>query len=180
MNAYSALWILMAWCFSTRVSVAIVLNTYPCVSRCLRVNQAQQMLRKSIVVSHTVVNWFIRSWYLCKEYGICSRKNERWLIIAMYVPKRSPSMKLSIGSVSLTNLNNNIWAWYIFNIFYVTFLLDGHRRVINTRTYGHMHNQLLTIAKTDWHERKQEVIVNHKAYRTPTYIMLWLGRKQRK
>ena len=29
----SALWILMAWCFSTRASVATVLTTHPCVSR---------------------------------------------------------------------------------------------------------------------------------------------------
>ena len=28
----------MAWCFSTRASVATVLTTYPCISRCLRVN----------------------------------------------------------------------------------------------------------------------------------------------
>ena len=30
-----ALWILRAWCFSTRASVARVLNTHPCVSGCL-------------------------------------------------------------------------------------------------------------------------------------------------
>ena len=28
----------MVWCFSTRASVATVLTTHPCVSRCLRVN----------------------------------------------------------------------------------------------------------------------------------------------
>ena len=37
-NVKSAVWILMAWCFSTRASVATVLITHPCVSRCLRVN----------------------------------------------------------------------------------------------------------------------------------------------
>ena len=30
----------MAWCFSTRASVATVLTTHPCVSRCLRVNHS--------------------------------------------------------------------------------------------------------------------------------------------
>ena len=30
----------MAWCFSTRASVATVLTTHPCVSRCLRVKTA--------------------------------------------------------------------------------------------------------------------------------------------
>ena len=30
----------MAWCFSTRASVATVLTTHPYVSRCLRVNQS--------------------------------------------------------------------------------------------------------------------------------------------
>ena len=29
----------MAWCFSTRASVATVLTTHPCVSRCLGVNR---------------------------------------------------------------------------------------------------------------------------------------------
>ena len=38
MNVLSELWVLMAWCFSIRASVAMVLTTHPCVSRCLRVN----------------------------------------------------------------------------------------------------------------------------------------------
>ena len=38
MHIRSALWILMAWCFSTRASVTTVLNTQPCVSSCLRIN----------------------------------------------------------------------------------------------------------------------------------------------
>ena len=37
MTVYSALWILMARCFRTKTSVAIVLTTYPCVSNCLGV-----------------------------------------------------------------------------------------------------------------------------------------------
>ena len=37
MNVQSALWILMAWCLSTRASVATVLTTHPCISQCLRV-----------------------------------------------------------------------------------------------------------------------------------------------
>ena len=37
MNISSALWVLMAWCFSTRASVATLLNTHPCVSSCLGV-----------------------------------------------------------------------------------------------------------------------------------------------
>ena len=41
MNVKLALWILMAWCFSTRASVATVLTTHPCVSRCLRVKAVQ-------------------------------------------------------------------------------------------------------------------------------------------
>ena len=42
MNVQSALWILMAWCFSTRASVATVLIIHPCISRCLRVNTLRQ------------------------------------------------------------------------------------------------------------------------------------------
>ena len=40
-DIYSALWILMAWCFSTRPSVATVMSmhpTYPCISSYLWVN----------------------------------------------------------------------------------------------------------------------------------------------
>ena len=37
LNVKSVLWILMAWCFSTRASVVTVLTRHPCVSRCLRV-----------------------------------------------------------------------------------------------------------------------------------------------
>ena len=39
MNVESALWILMAWCFSTRTSVATVLIMHPCISWCLRVKE---------------------------------------------------------------------------------------------------------------------------------------------
>ena len=35
-NILSTLWLLMAWCFSTRASVATVLDMHPCVSSCLR------------------------------------------------------------------------------------------------------------------------------------------------
>ena len=45
MNVYSALWMLMAWCFSTRASVATVLTTHPCVSRCLRVKKFRPITR---------------------------------------------------------------------------------------------------------------------------------------
>ena len=34
----------MTWCFSTRASVATMLTTHPCVSRCLRVNQSHHIL----------------------------------------------------------------------------------------------------------------------------------------
>ena len=38
MDNWSALWVLMAWCFSTRPSAPAVLSRHPCVSRCLWVN----------------------------------------------------------------------------------------------------------------------------------------------
>ena len=34
------MWMLMAWCFSTRTSVATVLTTHPCVSQCWGVNSS--------------------------------------------------------------------------------------------------------------------------------------------
>ena len=38
MIMFSALWLLMAWCFSTRASVTTVLGMCPCISSCLLVN----------------------------------------------------------------------------------------------------------------------------------------------
>ena len=46
MNILSALWILMAWCFSTRASVATVLSVNPCISSCLGVNPCWNILQK--------------------------------------------------------------------------------------------------------------------------------------
>ena len=37
-NILPTLWVLMAWCFSTRASVATVLNMHRCISRSLGVN----------------------------------------------------------------------------------------------------------------------------------------------
>ena len=44
---------LMAWCFSTRASVATMLTTHPCISRCLRVKNRwiHQFISKSLVIS---------------------------------------------------------------------------------------------------------------------------------
>ena len=39
----------MTWCFSTRASVAAVLTTHPCVSRCLRVNILKSELKANIL-----------------------------------------------------------------------------------------------------------------------------------
>ena len=46
MNILSALWILMAWCFITRASVATVLTTHPGISRCLRVKALWTIWKK--------------------------------------------------------------------------------------------------------------------------------------
>ena len=52
MNVSSTLWILMAWCFSTRASVATVLTTHPCVSRCLGVKDTATSSRGQWVNDH--------------------------------------------------------------------------------------------------------------------------------
>ena len=77
MNVWSALWILMAWCFSTRASVTTVLTTHPCVSRCLRVKQCfhhcsygmmslQQPLRHTMIIklqyNNLIISIRIKYW----------------------------------------------------------------------------------------------------------------------
>ena len=51
LNNSSALWILMACCFSTRASVATILSTNPCVSRCLWDNIPSYRLSRIVLHS---------------------------------------------------------------------------------------------------------------------------------
>ena len=74
-DCYSVLRILMAWCFSTRASVATVLTTHPCVSRCLRVktwvfrNPGPVRSNKQRVLMHGHQGWNVRHG-LCHIYMI--------------------------------------------------------------------------------------------------------------
>ena len=45
----------MAWCFSTRASVATVLTTHPCVSQCLRVKYSLSKI--SFMVYYSYILW---------------------------------------------------------------------------------------------------------------------------
>ena len=48
---WSVLWILMAWCFSTRASVATVLSMHSCISKCLSVNTQCKQFAEVLLVS---------------------------------------------------------------------------------------------------------------------------------
>ena len=61
LNVQSVLRILMACCFSTRASVATVLATHPCVSRCLRVKYSQDLFNWIFLILHR--------WIMC---SLCS------------------------------------------------------------------------------------------------------------
>ena len=47
----------MAWCFSTRASVATVLTTHPCISQCLRVNSNNFIYRYMYLVIIIIINF---------------------------------------------------------------------------------------------------------------------------
>ena len=66
-NSFSALWILMAWCFSTRASVATVLRTHPCVSSCLGVTTYNNV-NQYLILSNHACQWGIN----LHLYGISS------------------------------------------------------------------------------------------------------------
>ena len=70
MNVWSALWMLMAWCCSTRASVATVLTTHPCVSRCLWVKQ----LRHTDVYRRMIAWISIAKMFSRKKIKILLRK----------------------------------------------------------------------------------------------------------
>ena len=90
-NVKSALWILMAWYFTTRASVATVLTTHPCISRCLGVkltiirqwwkitsHSYIQMLLHIHVLTHLVqvINAAERGhWDICATDIICHHDN---------------------------------------------------------------------------------------------------------
>ena len=58
-----ALWMLMAWCFCTRASVATVLTTHTCVSWCLGVNKHTVFEPLRYDVNN--VHWSGAFWGLC-------------------------------------------------------------------------------------------------------------------
>ena len=51
MYIWSALWLLLAWCFSNRASVATVLSTHPCISSCFCLKELH-----AVHVNHTRTN----------------------------------------------------------------------------------------------------------------------------
>ena len=57
MNIQSVLWLLMAWCFSTRASVARVLSTHPCVSNCFGGEQHEATASNGVVVRRAGLLW---------------------------------------------------------------------------------------------------------------------------
>ena len=73
-NTYlSKLWILMAWCFSTRTSVVTVLSTHPCFSSWLCVNQiiynsAESALQKMCSIHMYKYIKHVQS-YVCGFWG---------------------------------------------------------------------------------------------------------------
>ena len=62
MNILSAQWILMAWCYSTRASVARVLSMHPCVSSCLWVKPSRKWPRDQF--QQTILNLFSNFIYI--------------------------------------------------------------------------------------------------------------------
>ena len=67
MNIYSTLWILMAWCFSTRASVITVLSAHPCVSSYLWVNPSgdhftkkQASFQSELAFTFATCDWLVQ------------------------------------------------------------------------------------------------------------------------
>ena len=68
---------LMAWCFSTRASVATVLTTHPCVSRCLRVNLCAEAISfklkdPMVKPAHVYSPIYIEYSIILKQFNIIS------------------------------------------------------------------------------------------------------------
>ena len=116
MNILSTLWILMAWCFSTRASVATVLNTYPCVSRCLRVNYSEIRYNLSCLATNDPVDQFnIKTSSYQTEYGDSHYKDARVVRPSHlynenpYTGKAAPSLYSGSPSLDYTSM---IWRHY--------------------------------------------------------------------
>ena len=119
MNVLSALWILMAWCFSTRASEATVLTTHPCVFRCLRVNT----LRLAQNISHFTDDIFqlihfpqYKLLHFDSNFTeICSEKvqfanNQHWV-------------RQWLNAVQATSHYLNQW-WLVFRCIYASLCLN--------------------------------------------------------
>ena len=63
----------MAWCFSTRASVATVLTTHPCVSRCLRVN--------TVFCGFFII---ITMYFFCPDNNMNNLAKLTWAVLRLY------------------------------------------------------------------------------------------------
>ena len=113
MNIFSALWLLMVWCFSTRASVATLLSMHPSISSCVAVNKWQ---------SSTVdLQW---SAYICSTNAAnCNTNNKYmstlhktgiiWALMHLISPVCS---KASSGWQQYRHQNSDLLALWVRNL----------------------------------------------------------------
>ena len=109
MNAYSALWILMAWCFSTRASVATVLTTHPCVSRGLRVNVDLSSMGSCSMHLWSISQIILKSSNCVGNYTLTIKARSPRAQWVKYVTCACTFIYLLISSQ--VNLSINIFSW---------------------------------------------------------------------
>ena len=115
MNVESALWILMAWCFSTRASVATVLTTHPCISQCLRV----KLRENGSHFAHSIFKYIFRNENLLKfHWNVFLRVQLikiqhwfRWLIGSASQILFVCSWDYKLGQLPYTVLKHPIPSW---------------------------------------------------------------------
>ena len=109
----------MAWCFSTRASVATVLTMHPCVSQCLRVKRSYY--RNELI-----------------NFGNCFALNEMWtLFVCSNADEQSikfmMSQLMAWCHLALNHCNNwwhsAIWYWTVVNTWGAEFYLEKKKKI---------------------------------------------------
>ena len=117
-DIWSALWIMMTCCFSTRASVATVVSMHPCMSSCSWVN--------GCIMNIWYINWGCKGLYApCHCIPSCYFMTTHWFY----------SEVLSRRTHRMTNFTIVIFIWWKLCFAFIQFVTSGCKKLLHMEQY---------------------------------------------
>ena len=147
----------MAWCFSTRASVATALTTHPCVSRCLRVNLGLGVVDPDLCRWSRSMSWIqiyvvVYLFCLCRicvifqfRFDEKSQLENYEVSLPCYIDRDGGG--ITVGCMSLTE-NIYVWEHLHWTLLVSKWFLSAyciHKWLCNSRKTW-WHNQMETLS----------------------------------